>query len=110
MIYSKQKKENISVIVRIKPKTAEDKDKNISSIEISNSNSKSILTIKNTRGQKKHFSYDYICDEDSTQNDIFEHCGKKICDSALEGYNCTIFAYGQTGSGKTYTLLGKNIT
>ena len=110
MIDSKQKNENISVIVRIKPKTAEDKDKNISSIKVSNSNSKSILTIKNTRGQNKHFSYDYICDEDSTQNDIFEHCGKKICDSAIEGYNCTIFAYGQTGSGKTYTLLGKNIT
>jgi hypothetical protein len=24
--------------------------------------------------------------------------GKKVCDSALEGYNGTIFAYGQTGT------------
>merc|ERR1711862_952438 len=29
-------------------------------------------------------------------------------DSALEGYNGTIFAYGQTGSGKTYTMMGNN--
>ncbi len=27
-------------------------------------------------------------------------------DSALEGYNATIFAYGQTGSGKTFTITG----
>jgi kinesin family protein 6/9 len=27
-------------------------------------------------------------------------------DSALEGYNGTIFAYGQTGSGKTFTITG----
>ena len=59
---------------------------------------------------KKDFYYDYVGDENSTQNDIFEHCGKKICDYSLEGYNGTIFAYGQTGSGKTYTLLGKSIT
>ena len=60
--------------------------------------------------KKKEFFYDYVGDENTTQNDIFEHCGKKICDYSLEGYNGTIFAYGQTGSGKTYTLLGKNIT
>ena len=57
--------------------------------------------------KKKDFYYDYIGDENSTQKDIFEHCGKKICDYSLEGYNGTIFAYGQTGSGKTYTLLGR---
>ena len=31
---------------------------------------------------------------------------KDVCDSAIEGYNGTIFAYGQTGSGKTYTMTG----
>ena len=60
--------------------------------------------------KKKSYFFDYVGDENTTQNDIFEQCGKKICDYSLEGYNGTIFAYGQTGSGKTYTLLGKNIT
>ena len=27
-------------------------------------------------------------------------------DSAINGYNGTIFAYGQTGSGKTFTMTG----
>jgi len=30
----------------------------------------------------------------------------QVVDSALEGYNGTVFAYGQTGSGKTYTMTG----
>lgn len=32
-------------------------------------------------------------------------CGPFV-DSALQGYNFTLFAFGQTGSGKTYTMLG----
>jgi hypothetical protein len=42
------------------------------------------------------------------QQDVFQQCGvKRLLDSALQGYNCTIFAYGQTGSGKSYTMSGK---
>ena len=47
---------------------------------------------------EKDFSYDKIFTENSTQEEIFEISGKKVCDSALEGYNGTIFAYGQTGT------------
>ena len=104
MSNSQQKEENISVIIRIKPKTSDDINQKYSSIKVSKSNSISIIS------KNKDYYYDYIGDEKATQNDIFEHCGKKICDDALEGYNGTIFAYGQTGSGKTYTLLGKSIT
>ena len=101
---SQQEGKNIRVIIRIKAKTSEDKNKKYFPIKVSNSNSISIIS------KKKDFFYDYIADENSSQEDIFEQCGKKICDNALEGYNATIFAYGQTGSGKTYTLLGKSIT
>ena len=104
MSESKEEEKNINVIIRIKAKTQDDINKNYSSMRVSKSKSISILS------KKKDFFYDYIGDENSTQNDIFEHCGKKICDYSLEGYNGTIFAYGQTGSGKTYTLLGKSIT
>ena len=104
MNQTQQQEQNISVFLRIKPKLSDDIDNAYTPMEISNSNTISIPS------KNKEFIYDYIEDENSTQKDIFEHCGKKICDYALEGYNTTIFAYGQTGSGKTYTLLGEYIT
>ena len=104
MSESKEREENISVIIRIKAKIPDEFDTKYTPIRVTKSNSISIIS------KKKDFYYDYIGDEKSTQKDIFEHCGKKICDYSLEGYNGTIFAYGQTGSGKTYTLLGKSIT
>ena len=102
-----QKEENIRVIVRIKAKTSEDITPDYSKITTKNTNTISIIS---ENEKIKEFYYDYIAEENSTQNEIFEQCGKNICDHVLEGYNGTIFAYGQTGSGKTYTLLGKNIT
>ena len=96
--------QNISVIIRVKGNTKEDLKEKSTLIKVVNNNSIKIDS------KNKEFFYDFVGDEYTTQNDIFEKCGKKICDYSLEGYNGTIFAYGQTGSGKTYTLLGKNIT
>ena len=86
--------DNINVIIRIRPKE--------------NNSSSTLLNIYDNKIITSNISYqfDYIADENSNQNEIFEHCAKKICDYSLEGYNGTIFAYGQTGSGKTYTLFG----
>lgn len=43
---------------------------------------------------------------DARQEKIFDKVAKDVVDSALEGFNGTIFAYGQTGSGKTFTMTG----
>ena len=96
--------QNINVIIRIKGNTSEESKEKSSLIKVINNNSIKIDS------KNKEFIYDFVGNEYTTQNDIFEQCGKKICNYSLEGYNGTIFAYGQTGSGKTYTLLGKNIT
>lgn len=56
--------------------------------------------------ENKTFNYDYVADEDSSQEEVFHKIAKPIIDSCLEGYNGTIFAYGQTGSGKTHTIQG----
>ena len=86
--------DNINVLIRIRPREYN------SSSTLLNIFENKIIT------SNKSYQFDYIADENSTQNDIFENCAKKICDYCLEGYNGTIFAYGQTGSGKTYTLFG----
>lgn len=54
----------------------------------------------------RQFSFDYVYDQKSRQEEIFEQIGMSIVNNAIQGYNCCIFAYGSTGSGKTYTMLG----
>lgn len=57
-----------------------------------------------TLGNDKSFTYNYVFDMDSTQEQIYETCVAPLINSSLEGYNATVLAYGQTGSGKTYTM------
>ena len=52
------------------------------------------------------FAFDGIFGADASQAEVFEDVGRPLVDSALAGFNGTIFAYGQTGSGKTYTTTG----
>ncbi|CAK0891463.1 unnamed protein product, partial [Prorocentrum cordatum] len=40
-----------------------------------------------------------------TQAQVFQDC-RELVQSALDGFNVTIFAYGQTGAGKTFTMAG----
>ena len=92
--------ECINVVVRIRGKNNEETGK----CSLLN-----ILDDKTIQVENKTFYYDYVANMNSTQEEMFQHCAKRICDNSLNGYNGTIFAYGQTGSGKTFTLLGKNI-
>lgn len=52
------------------------------------------------------FAFDYVYDENSTQEFVYENTAKQSVISVLEGYNATILAYGQTGTGKTHTMEG----
>jgi uncharacterized coiled-coil protein SlyX len=52
----------------------------------------------------KSFTFDYLYDQASTQQDIYRQSVAPLVEAALAGYNATVFAYGQTGSGKTYTM------
>merc|ERR1719362_1471908 len=40
-----------------------------------------------------------------TQEEVFDD-SKDLVQSAVDGYNVTMFAYGQTGAGKTFTMYG----
>lgn len=52
------------------------------------------------------FFFDYVYDEGANQKKVYENTARTVVESALQGYNATIFAYGQTGTGKTYTMEG----
>ena len=82
---------------------------NIASSQFPKTNASSTISIPYalqfiTRGNVKHFKFNSVLDERTSQNDVFAKCAiSELLDSALDGYSATIFAYGQTGSGKTYT-------
>jgi kinesin family protein C1 len=58
------------------------------------------------RRKQWKFGFDGVFNPNHGQDDIWE-AAEPLVQSAIDGYNVTIFAYGQTGSGKTYTMLGE---
>ncbi|XP_052775153.1 centromere-associated protein E-like [Mya arenaria] len=55
------------------------------------------------------YTFDRVFDESTVTCDIFDEVCKPIVDSALAGFNGTIFAYGQSSSGKTFTMSGTRV-
>jgi len=49
------------------------------------------------------FAFDHVCDQTAPQKKVYESTARTVVESALLGYNATIFAYGQTGTGKDKT-------
>jgi hypothetical protein len=43
------------------------------------------------------YMFDHVYDQSASQKRVYETTARTVVDSALQGYNATIFAYGQTG-------------
>jgi hypothetical protein len=86
--------ENIKTILRIRPFTEREIEKNEhlmpSSLEVVPPNS---VKAKAANLQKPEiFSYDQVADSSTSQEEVFEMIGREMADNCLEGYNGTIFA------------------
>ncbi|XP_062822584.1 chromosome-associated kinesin KIF4-like isoform X1 [Anolis carolinensis] len=55
-------------------------------------------------GKDKSFTYDYVFDPSTEQEEVFNTCIVPLIKGIFKGYNATVLAYGQTGSGKTYSM------
>jgi uncharacterized coiled-coil DUF342 family protein len=58
------------------------------------------------RQKKWKFGFDHVFNQSHQQEDVWE-ATEPLIQSAVDGFNVTLFAYGQTGSGKTFTMLGE---
>lgn len=105
---------NIRVVVRIRPLNEQEKRaKRLYCVGVrkdENPNSLIIQKLNKKNGslkKEKQFTFDKVCDIDTSQPMFFDSCGvKQLVNASLNGYATTIFAYGQTGSGKTYSICG----
>ena len=92
---------NVSVSIRIRPQN----EREVNDICIKSEDIKSIKYYQNEKTCET-FNFDYVANPTTTQNEVFIQIGVPLVETALNGYNSTLFAYGQTGSGKTYTTFG----
>jgi kinesin family member 3B len=99
--------ECVQVMVRCRPMNVkEEGDKRASIVNMEPSNGQVFL--KNPRSEEmKQFTFDAVFDGLASQESVFATVAQPIIDSAMNGYNGTIFAYGQTGTGKTHTMEGQ---
>lgn len=96
--------DNVRVVVRVRPFSDKEQCEG-SARKCVNVLAQSGLIV-DVKPEPKRFTYDYVADETSSQEEIFGIVGRPISMSCLSGYNGTIFAYGQTGAGKTFTIQG----
>ncbi|KAK4309435.1 hypothetical protein Pmani_018932 [Petrolisthes manimaculis] len=53
------------------------------------------------------YAFDRVFGSEYGNEDVYAAVAQPIVESALTGFNGTVFAYGQTSSGKTYTMMGE---
>jgi len=94
----------IRVVLRVRPLTPAEHERSQRTCLELDSATNSVLI--GTNNDLRRFTYDHVASPEVDQAQMFYLVGRPIADSALDGYNGTVFAYGQTGSGKTYTMQG----
>jgi hypothetical protein len=91
-------KGSIRVFCRIRPLSSKEKEQGDTKV----TKGVDAMTLQIEPGTKYGFDSVFL---PGTQDEVFNDC-KDLVQSAVDGYNVTIFAYGQTGAGKTFTMYG----
>ncbi|KAF7722803.1 hypothetical protein EC973_002687 [Apophysomyces ossiformis] len=94
----------VQVALRVRPLTQQDRSQPRFSHSTESDVIKTFDNAITIVPHQKSFTFDYLFDTESTQEQVFNGVGSKLVDRFIEGYNVTILAYGQTSSGKTYTM------
>mmetsp|Transcript_94100 Transcript_94100/g.206089 ORF Transcript_94100/g.206089 Transcript_94100/m.206089 type:complete len:1250 (+) Transcript_94100:224-3973(+) len=93
-------KGSIRVFARIRPLSSKEKDAGDANV----CKQTDLMGLQVGDKPEHQFRFDAVFTP-GTQDEIFEDC-RDLVQSAVDGYNVTLFAYGQTGAGKTFTMAG----
>ncbi|KAK3892880.1 hypothetical protein Pcinc_003281 [Petrolisthes cinctipes] len=99
--------DNILVGVRVRPLIArEEVDRPALHWQISDTNTITQVDPSNNKVVATPYAFDRVFGSEYGNEDVYAAVAQPIVESALTGFNGTVFAYGQTSSGKTYTMMG----
>ena len=86
--------QNITVILRIRPRNAREIKDNSAIAATVGGSTKQEVQVKQSNDFVKTFAFDKVYGPTSSQEQVFKGISHLINEVFL-GYNCTIFAYGQ---------------
>ena len=99
--------ETVKVVVRCRPLMEKEKSQGHKNIVTVDERNKTVdVSGKELGKDSKRYTYDQVYSQNSEQAVIYKNAFSPLIQSAIDGYNGTIFAYGQTGTGKTHTMEG----
>ncbi|XP_037784335.1 centromere-associated protein E-like [Penaeus monodon] len=99
--------DNILVAVRVRPLiTREVSDASTIQWQTGTDNTLTQIDPVTRKALCVPYKFDRVYSSDYNNADIYFKVAEPIVESALAGFNGTIFAYGQTSSGKTFTMMG----
>ena len=90
---SSDSSQNISVVLRIRPRNAREIRENAGIVAQESSDHKQV-NVKQANDFTKTFTFDKVFGPACSQEQVFAGMENMIAEVLL-GYNCTIFAYGQ---------------
>ena len=97
--------DNIKVLVRVRPFDGCSQQQQQKKCVFADDDA-SVIDLKGkTNNAQGTFKFDFVRDEQATQESIFHTIGESVVEKFLEGFHGCVIAYGQTGAGKTYTCL-----
>ena len=96
--------DNIKVLVRVRPFDGCTQQQQQKKCVFADDDA-SVIDLKGkTNNAQGTFKFDFVRDEQATQESIFHTIGESVVEKFLEGFHGCVIAYGQTGAGKTYTM------
>ncbi|XP_063985687.1 uncharacterized protein LOC135166895 [Diachasmimorpha longicaudata] len=101
--------DNIKVAIKVRPLIKREERDNLPEQWAIDNNKITQFDVETKKRGETEYSFDYIFDQKSTNEDVFKATVLPVVEAAMRGFNGTIFAYGQTSSGKTYTMMGTQL-
>lgn len=107
-------KDNIQVVIRIRPLLSHEAGQNLSVVPPTKNNEISISDPDSGDSQKYKFNHcfwslDIAKDREIETNEhVYKKLGVQVIENMENGFNSTVFAYGQTGSGKSFSIEGSS--